>query len=124
MHLPAMRFIALLLLVTVTAGGFAWAFSAQAVAHERDHLVNGAVHTLDLHQSAHVQADAGASIVIDDTTHNILHLVAALALPFLSAGFSFASPPGDSEVHEFVADFVPESVKDSPLRPPQSTVSI
>jgi hypothetical protein len=118
------HFVMLMLFVSMMTNALSWAFNGEVFAHELDH----AHHILSLDPTAHLEAHRHAlrndKGHLDAATHLCLH-AAGQYLPFF-----FTSPPlvpasiGMEVLAAFVSFIVPESVPDSPLRPPKNSFAI
>ena len=114
-----MLFRSLMLFVTLLTNAFASGFNGEVFAHEIDHEH----HVLSIDPTAHLEAHQHATI------NNEGHMDAATHLSLHAAGqyqpFFFTTPPLvpasiSTEVPTtFLPVAIPESIPDSPLRPPR-----
>lgn len=113
--------VAITLLVCMMANILGWSFNGEVFSHELDHG----------HHAHHLAPDPSSHLAAHhDTLTDDDHLDAATHLSLHAAGqyqpFFFASHPspapafaGAHVLAAFVSPFIPESIPESPLRPPR-----
>ncbi len=109
------------LLVSILTNAFGWAFNGEVFAHELDHEH----HVLSLDPTAHLEAHQHALINdeghLDAATHLCLHAAGQYQPFFFTPPPFVAASVGAEVLSTFVSIAFPESVPDSPLRPPRNT---
>src|SRR5687768_3841331 len=110
----------LVLFVCILTNAFGWAFNGEVFAHELDHEH----HLLSLDPATHLEAHQQAAINdeghMDAATHLCLH-AAGQYQPFFFMPPLIVPALGAMEVlMVFVSANIPDSVLDSPLRPPRN----
>ncbi len=110
-----------MLYVSMLTNAFGWAFNGEVFAHELDH----AHHELSLDPTAHLEAHQRAVASdeghLDAATHLCLHAAGQYQPFFFTAALFVPAAIGVETLTIFVPVIVPESIPDSPLRPPRST---
>ncbi len=113
--------VMLVLVLSMMANAFGWAFNGEVFAHELDHEH----HMLSLDPAAHLEAHQHASINddghLDSATHLCLHAAGQYQPFFFTAPLVVPTVAGTDMPIVFIADTLPESVLDSPLHPPRNT---
>ena len=113
--------VMLVLLASMLTNAFGWAFNGEVFAHELDHEH----HVLSLDPAAHLEAHQRAVFDDDDhldaATHLCLHAAGQYQPFFLTAIPLVPASIGMGTLIVFVSATVPESIPDSPLRPPRNT---
>jgi hypothetical protein len=118
------RSVIVMLFVCMMTNAFSWAFNGEVFAHELDHEH----HVLSLDPTAHLEAHqhalANDESHLDSATHLCLH-AAGQYQPFFFTGPLIVPASTGMEVQAaFVFVAIPESIPDSPLRPPRSIFAI
>jgi hypothetical protein len=116
----AHHYVVFALLVGILANACGWAFNAQIVGHELDH----AHHALSLdpavHLDAHHHAEGNDDDHMDAATHLYLHAVGQYQPFFFMPPLIVPASSAIEILMAFVFANIPDSILDSPLRPPRS----
>jgi hypothetical protein len=111
------------LYVSILTNAFGWAFNGEVFAHELDHEH----HVLSLDPTAHLEAHHNAVLNdedhLDAATHLCLHAAGQLQPFFFTAPLLVPAATGMEVLAVFVSVTIPESIPDSPLRPPRSILA-
>ena len=121
---PARRSVIFALLVSLLTSAFSWAFDGAVSAHELDHerhvLATDPASHLDLHRQSDPDGDAD----LDAATHLYMHAVGHLQPYFPRTEVLVALVTRPQLQARFIPAFCPDFVRDLPLRPPRTPLSI
>lgn len=111
------------LYVSMLTNAFGWAFNGEVFAHELDHEH----HVLSLDPTTHLEAHHRAVLNdedhLDAATHLCLHAAGQFQPFFFTAPLLVPAAAGMEILAVFVSVTIPESIPDSPLRPPRSILA-
>jgi hypothetical protein len=123
MNRPHTRSIIVMLFVCMMTNAFSWAFNGEVFAHELDHEHHVLSPDPAAHLEAHQHALTNDEGHLDAATHLCLH-AAGQYQPFFFIGPLIVPASTGMEVRAaFVFVAIPESIPDSPLRPPRVILS-
>lgn len=105
------------LLLSLLASAPGWTLGT-AIAHEFDHELRVIPSDAISHWDEHQQNDT-ASGNPDEITHQFLHAAGQAQSSYLGHPSLIIAPGGSAVPTQFISSFAPESVPDSPLRPPK-----
>ncbi|ODT78376.1 MAG: hypothetical protein ABS69_07995 [Nitrosomonadales bacterium SCN 54-20] len=115
------HYVLFALLVGILANACGWAFNTKLVAHELDHAHH---HVLSLDPAAHLDAhhhsEGNDDDHLDAATHLYLHAVGQYQPFFFMPPLIVPAFSAIEILMAFVLANIPDSILDSPLRPPRS----
>lgn len=114
----AVQVVVYALLVSLLASAPGWTLGT-AIAHELDHELRVVSPAAISHWDAHAQ-NGSATGDLDETSHQFLHAAGQAQSSYLGHPALVFAPGGGALPTLFISSFAPESVPDSPLRPPKT----
>ena len=111
------------LYVSILTNAFGWAFNGEVFAHELDHVHHALSLDPTAHLEAHQRAVASGEGPLDAATHLCLHASGQCQPFFFTAPLLVPAVTGIEALAKFVPVIVPESIPDSPLRPPRNILA-
>lgn len=113
--------VILIFLVSMLTNTLGWSFNDKVFAHELDHHYHAALFTADPQKHLDLHHALGDSGELDAATHLCLHAAGQYQPFFVNASLSILASVAETEIlMVFVSDIIPESIPDSPFRPPRS----
>lgn len=113
--------VILIFFVSMLTNTLGWSFNDKVFAHELDHHYHATLFSADPQKHLDLHHALGDNGELDAATHLCLHAAGQYQPFFLNTSFLIMASVSEAEaLTVFVSKIIPESIPDSPFRPPKN----